>query len=123
MMNPTADNEGRIRYDDSFKLEALRRWKTSGRSASAVAKELGISPATLYIWGREARTNGSESSVAVTSRLLRQLEQEIARLREENDKLRQQREILKKSLTILSEPQRTAQLSGQSKSTPLPPRP
>ena len=107
-MNLPEANEGRVRYDDAFKLEALKRWKTTRRSAGAVAKELGISPATLYTWGREARANGSDSAVATTGQLIREMQHEIARLREENERLRQHREILKKTLAILSEPQRAA---------------
>lgn len=107
-MSLSVPPEGRVRYDDAFKLEALKRWKTTRRSAGSVAKELGISPATLYTWGREARANGSESAIATSGHLIRELQNEIARLREENERLRQHREILKKTLAILSEPQRAA---------------
>jgi transposase len=111
-MTSTIGGAGRVRYDKAFQLEALRRWKTSRRSASAVAKEMGMSPATLYAWGRESRGNGNGESVATASKLLRELENEITRLREENAKLRQHREILKKTLAILSEPQRAAAVAG-----------
>ena len=57
-MSPSEVIERRIRYDEAFKAEAVRLWKTSNRAARIVAKELGISAATLYTWGREARPNG-----------------------------------------------------------------
>ena len=82
-------------------------WKTSRRSAAAVAKELGISAAAIYTWGREARGNGSEASTVATTHLMREMELEIGRLKKENEKLRQQRETLKKTLAIFSESQRT----------------
>jgi len=96
------DKDRRPRYDESFKIEALRLWKTTQQSAGEVAKGLGISPATLYSWGRETRAEGTDSSV-VASTLIREMKQEIGRLREENDKLREQREVLKKTLAILFE--------------------
>lgn len=107
-MTPSFEAEGRVRYDDAFKLEALRRWKSTRRSAGAVAKELGISPATLYTWGREARGSLSAPADSANIHLIHELQQEIARLREDNEQLRQHREILKQTLAILSEPQRAA---------------
>jgi transposase-like protein len=41
------------KYDEAFKQEAVRLWHTSGRSAEATARELGISAFNLYKWGRE----------------------------------------------------------------------
>lgn len=35
-------------YDAEFKREALRLWRTSGRSAAKVAAELGIRAPLLY---------------------------------------------------------------------------
>ena len=57
-MNTTEATERRVRYDENFKAEAIRLWKTSHRPARIVAKELGISVATLYLWGRDVRPNG-----------------------------------------------------------------
>ena len=98
-MSTTVVNERRIRYDESFKAEAIRLWKTSHRPARLVAKELGISPATLYSWGRESRSTGE----MVPSHLIREMEEELCRLREERGKLRQQCVILKRMLSIFFE--------------------
>ena len=84
----------RIRYEESFKLDAIRLWKTSRRSAQDIALELGISSASLYAWGR-----GSKSAAA---RYLRKIEEEIDRLREENAKLREQFASLEKTLGLLA---------------------
>jgi transposase-like protein len=40
------------RHDDTFKREAVRLWKSSGRSAETTARELGISVFQLYDWNR-----------------------------------------------------------------------
>jgi transposase len=117
-MNST-DKDRRPRYDESFKIEALRLWKTTRQSAGEVAKGLGISPATLYSWGRETRSEVIGSSV-VASTLIREMKQEIARLREDNDKLREQREVLKKTLAILFESLRSPSESARARVAELP---
>ena len=63
------------KYDDAFRREAVRLWKSSGRSAELTARDLGISVFQLYDWNRA----------------------ELARITE-------QRDILKKAAGILSEP-------------------
>src|SRR5580658_2459387 len=98
-MNSGVRAARRVRYDEPFKAEAIRVWKTSHRPARVVAQELGISAATLYLWGREFRRNGG----ANVSHLIWERDEEIGRLREEQGKLRQQCEILKKMLSIFVE--------------------
>ena len=46
VMNPLKESSVRTRrrYDPTFKLEAVRNWLGSGKSAEVVAKELGLSP-------------------------------------------------------------------------------
>jgi len=101
--NTIAASQGkdrRIRYDEAFKLDAIRLWKTSRKSAQEVARELGISAATVYAWGRESRPVANGTSAA---QYMREMEGEIGRLREDNAKLKQQCETLKKTLSILVE--------------------
>jgi transposase-like protein len=44
-------NQVRRKFDDNFKREAVNHWLTSGKPASQVSKELGISNANLlYNW-------------------------------------------------------------------------
>jgi len=95
----------RKRYTRQFKEEAVRLLVTSDKSASELAKELGISDVSLSRWKQEALFNGDHPEQAKPngiqiSRTV--LEQENLRLKRENEALRQQREILKKSLGILS---------------------
>jgi transposase len=94
---------GKASYTPEYKLEALKLWRASGRSAARVASELGIRPALLYRWARTERVGDTAGKAAKSKRSIEELEAENRRLREENEKLLEQREILKKSLGILSE--------------------
>jgi len=95
---------GKASYTEEYKQQALELWRNSGRSAAKVAAELGIRPPLLYRWAHAERGAGDTAAAPKPTRDLRQLEEEIHRLREENAKLLEQREVLKKSLGILSEP-------------------
>ena len=91
------------RYDEAYKAEAVRLWKSSGRSAEATARDLGISAFNLYKWGRE----GVGSRAAGTPRppeSKEELQADNERLRGELERMTEQRDILKKAAGILSEP-------------------
>ena len=108
----TENKQHRGPYDDAFRREALRLWKSGRRSARTVARELGISAASLYSWASSEKEASEPPPGSPGAKLIRDLQAEIAVLRAENEKLRRQREILKKTLAILSEP---------LKSAPIPP--
>jgi transposase len=94
-------------YSKEYIEEALALWRTSGRSATAVAAELGIRRPLLYRWAAAQRRPTDTPQSPTPARAVRsvaELEAEIRRLRDENEKLLEQREILKKSLGIFSEP-------------------
>ncbi len=94
-------------YDAEFKREALRLWRTSGRSAAKVAAELGIRAPLLYRWARAEREPievDKSKSTSPPKQSSADLQAEIRRLKAENAKLLEQREVLKKSLGILCEP-------------------
>jgi transposase len=104
-MNETPVQERR-KYDATFKRAAVQNWLSSGKSAQAIGKELGIAANRLYAWrgdfgpsaagGRAAEGPKSGSTADLQCRL-DAAERELARVRE-------QRDILKKTLGILSEP-------------------
>ena len=81
------------KYDDVFRREAVRLWKSSGRSAELTARDLGISVFQLYDWNRAVPPESKES-----------LQAENDRLRAELARITEQRDILKKAAGILSEP-------------------
>lgn len=84
-------------YDKEFKRHAVSLWLDGNRSATEVAKELGINDNLLYSWKKEF---GPWSQKALSQP---EMEAELAALRRENAQLRQQREVLKKTLGILSD--------------------
>ena len=86
----------RRKFDRNFKKEAVALWLNSGRSARAIAMELGIDENRLYLW-RKKFTPATAVKPA-------DMESELQALRQENAQLRQQRDILKKTLGILSAP-------------------
>ena len=92
------DPETRKKYDRSFKQQAVTLWLNSGKSAQAIAAELGLRDKQLYEWKKIfVPAPGAGLSAP-------ELEAQNLALRRENDLLRQQRDILKKTLGILSEP-------------------
>ena len=40
----------RLKFDETFKREAVADWLSSGKSATVIGEELGISPDRLYAW-------------------------------------------------------------------------
>jgi transposase len=107
----TESQKRRGPYDEAFRREALRLWKSGRRSARTVARELGISAASLYSWAHTEKEGLESAAVSPAAKLVPDLQAEVARLRLENEKLRRQREILKKTLAILSEPLKSAPMA------------
>jgi len=93
-------SQPRKKFDLNFKTEAVNLWLQSGRSAQAVAAELGLRDKQLYLWKQKLGL-GTRTAPPVT---LAAVEAQNAALRRENEYLRHQRDILKKTLGILSEP-------------------
>ncbi len=90
-------------YPDEFKREALELLKSSGKSASQLERELGITAGMLLKWqdryqvvepeGQQASLEPNE--LAAAKREIRRLEKELTEVTEE-------REILKKVVSIFS---------------------
>jgi transposase len=103
MKNQQANGATPRRYDEAFKREAIRLWKSSGRSAETTARELGISVFQLYDWNRAGQP-ARAAGVAVLPESKESLQAEVERLRAELARITEQRDILKKAAGILSEP-------------------
>lgn len=91
------------RYDEEFQKDAVEALINGDRSLRKLARELGLSPQTLRNWkdaylGKKARQSGKEIAD------VKQTYEELRRLKVENTTLKRQRDILKKALSILSEP-------------------
>jgi transposase len=90
----------RRQFDDAFRRHAVALIQ-SGRSVSEVAKELGVSPYSLYEWQRKFRRQVDVH--APIPKTMEGLEVEIERLREALNRSQLREEILKKSLGIFAE--------------------
>lgn len=78
-----------------------------GHSVSQVAKALGISDSVLRRWQRKANGQAHPSSAAPAAATPSPTavvaeQEEIRRLKRENDRLRQERDIVKKTIAIFS---------------------
>jgi len=91
----------RVRYTAEFKSEAVRQVTDRGHGVVDVAKRLGVSDKSLYLWVRLAKgqqgLGGGETA---------NLRNEVSRLKAELKRTSEERDILKKAATYF------AKLSG-----------
>ena len=95
-------SKDRRKYSKEFKLEAIQLQKKGERTVSEVERELGITQGLLWKWkaNLEKQPKKEEAfpgngKLTDTNARIRQLEREIALLKED-------KEILKKVLTMFS---------------------
>jgi len=84
------------KYDKEFKLHAVQLVSESGKPASQVARELGVSQKTLYGWMSKCKENPStpfvgSGNLQPGAKALRELERELRDVREENAIRKKQR--------------------------------
>jgi transposase len=89
-------------YTKEFKQQAVQLFETSGKSKTEIARDLGISDSALSKWCKEFGEHGEEAFPGKGHQT--PLEEEIRRLKRENEILRQEREILKKAMSIFAQP-------------------
>ena len=92
-------------YTDDYKHQAVELVMSSGRSITAVAKELGLRDSVLRRWGdrvRQLPTSAAQRTATQAPLMSADQASEIARLRQENERLRMERDILKKSIAIFA---------------------
>ena len=86
------------RHTEEFKREAVRLMLSRGeRTVEDVAQSIGATEGDLHRW--RAKYGGS---VRVTASITETPEQEVKRLRKENERLRMEREILKKATAFFA---------------------
>ncbi|WP_229193867.1 IS3 family transposase [Bradyrhizobium acaciae] len=91
-------------FTEEYKRQAAELVVSSGRSITAVGKELGLRDSVLRRWVEKLRQEpASATRRPITQAAPMPADQaaEIARLREENERLRMERDILKKSIANL----------------------
>ncbi len=91
------------KYTKEYKLEALELLQKSGKSASQIERELGITPGLLVKWRDRYQIvvqAGREPSLEPSD--LEGAQREIRRLQRELQEVAEEREILKKVVSIFS---------------------
>jgi transposase len=90
-------------YSKEFKQQAVELFKTSGKAKSHIARDLGISDSALNKWCKEFEEQGQEAFPGKGHQTT--IEEEMKKLKRENEILRQERDILKKAVSIFAQPQ------------------
>ncbi len=85
-------------YARDFKIEAVKLVTERGLPRTQVARDLGLDVSTLRRWIAEFEADGARAFPGQGH----PRDEEVARLRRENDLLRQERDILKKAVGIFS---------------------
>ena len=84
-------------YQPEFKAEAVQLVRSSGRSISQIAEDLGVSGTSLRNWVKHAQIDQGERQGLTTEE-----REELRKLRKENRVLRQEREILRKAAAFFA---------------------
>ena len=87
-------------FTKEFKLEAVQLVQKSGKAQAQIARDLGIADSTLHHWCKEFAKAGERAFPGSGNPPAS--EEELRRLRRENEVLRQERDVLKKALAIFS---------------------
>lgn len=78
------------RYTKEFKSEAVKQVRERGYSVQEVARRIGVSPKSLYLWVKQARGGLVTNEMDAVRR-------ENARLKAELKRVEEERDILKKA--------------------------
>lgn len=89
----------RRQFSREFKLEAVRLAQESSKPQAQIARELGIRPDMLRSWKRQAegRAGLAAADVFPGNGQASSQDEELRRLRRENEILRQERDFLEKA--------------------------
>ena len=87
-------------FTPEFKAEAVRLVTEQGRGLAEVARELDLGESMLRAW-KQALAKGGEQAFPGKGHLPA-VEEELRRLRAENQRLRMEREILKKATAFFA---------------------
>lgn len=96
MDDTTISKKKRTVRSSEFKREAVARLK-SGCNATALALELDVKRSQLYKWAQRFDEVGADNAFKGPGRPAGVEEDELAKLRRENDRLKMENTILKKA--------------------------
>ena len=92
-------------YPESFRREAVRRADQPDRTATEVAKELGINPGQIYNWRTQfAKISNKQFRTVDGVDYTKEEKAEIRRLKKRVTELEQEREFLKKATPYFANP-------------------
>jgi len=89
----------RRKFTDEFKAETVKLIHESGKSISAVARELDLTESAIRHWVKQAEIDAGQGPPGA---LTTEEREEFRRLRRENRELRMEREILKKATAFFA---------------------
>ena len=89
----------RRQFTDAFKSKAVRLTRESGRPVAQVARELGISDNVLSRWRSEQQQVECQGR---TRQAVRAEQEELTRLKRENEMLRKERDFLKRAAAFFA---------------------
>ena len=93
------------KFDLEFKLEAIRMASEAGVTSREVERRLGIGQGVLSRWKRQLKDDGAGAFPGKGH--LKAEDEQVRRLKHENERLRRERDILKKAVAIFSKPPKT----------------
>lgn len=91
------------RYEESFKLGAVKLVVENGRSPKEVADELGVHVDTIKSWLKSSGYSTKIHKEKADNKKVRELESEVKSLKKQLEKKNEVIEVLKKSIGIISE--------------------
>ncbi len=89
----------RRQYSSQFKREAVQLVTQGGLSIAQTARDLGLNDNMVSRWKKEAGQNGQRAFPSQGH----PRDEELSRLRRENEVLRREREILPSAISIFSQ--------------------
>ena len=91
-------------YTREFKVEAVRLFTQGDHRLSQVARDLDVDRKLLRRWADQLEQEKEPQQAFPGKGHQKPQDEEVRRLKRENERLREEREILKKALAIFSGP-------------------
>ena len=98
MGSTKAGRRARRQFSEEFRIGAVRLVLDAGKTVSAVARELDLTPSALAQWVKQARADRTKGKTGLTT----EERAELARLRKDNRELRMERDVLKKATAFFA---------------------
>jgi len=90
-------------YPSEFKAEAVKLARSSEKPLSELARDLGVSTATLHNWLKQQHIDtGKRHGLTTDER------EELRRLRKENKVLKEEREVLRKATAFFAREEKSS---------------